>query len=242
MEHVMLGIGDLEAEEGGTLRNITPPKEKDWGEFPTLVHGTIACTVQYDTTGKDDLFRVPIHSIHPGENLSYSLESKGLPKIKPYWAEGWVEYLTVAEAESLRAAGFTDEEIHPDIRDNSYHGSSIAPQIPPSSISSSIFLDTLISYIHQAVELGWLGDEKFVKMLVEHLEMAHKHISEGDSIQSARELEKFQKGVDKERKKTAKDEEKWKPRHKRFVTSEAWALLFYNAQHLLDRLPKMGEK
>ena len=103
---------------------------------------------------------------------------------------------------------------------------------------TNIFLDTLISFKHQSEALSWLGDANFIKELDNHLENARKHLLRSDSTKSGDELQKFQEKVQKEREKTAKEETDNRPRGPRFVTSEGYALLYFNAQYILDRLPK----
>ena len=105
-----------------------------------------------------------------------------------------------------------------------------------------VLLDTLVSLKHQAFSRGWLGDKNFVNELDNHLENAQKHLAKGDSVNSGKEVEKFQEKVNKEYQKTIEDKKKNKPRDKRFVTVEGWKFLFYNAQYILDRLPKKKGK
>ena len=50
--------------------------------------------------------------------------------------------------------------------------------------------------------------------------------------------QKFQEKVDKEYEKTSDDHKKGKARDKRFVTEDAWKLLYFNAQYIIDRLPE----
>jgi len=107
---------------------------------------------------------------------------------------------------------------------------------------TNVLLDTLIAMKHQAETSGWLGDKNFVKELDNHLENAQKHLLKGDSLNTYKEVEKFQEKVQKEYEKTIDNEKKNKPRDKRFVTVEGWKFLYYNAQYILDRLPKKKEK
>ena len=108
---------------------------------------------------------------------------------------------------------------------------------PPSTTPLTVLLDSLTSYKHQVFEFGWLADKNFAKELNNHLENARKHLVKGDSVNTSKEVEKFQEKVNKEYQKTIDNEKKNKPRDKRFVTTEGYKFLYYNAQYILDRLP-----
>ena len=99
-------------------------------------------------------------------------------------------------------------------------------------------IDDLISLKHEAYAKGWIGDEHFVKELDNGLENAKKHLARGDSVNCAKELEKFQDKVKKEYDKTVEDRKRNKPRDKRFVTEEGFASLTKGAQSIIDRLPR----
>jgi len=114
------------------------------------------------------------------------------------------------------------------------------PPVPRPTTLVARMLDTLISYKHQVFALGWLGDKNFVNELDNGLDNAKKHLAKGDSVNTYKEVQKFQEKIQKEYDKTQENEKKNKPRDKRFVTTEGYKFLFYNAKYILDRLP--GEK
>jgi len=93
-------------------------------------------------------------------------------------------------------------------------------------------LDTLVSLKHQAVTNHWLGDEQFVRELDNELANAQKHLARSDSVNCRKELEIFQQKLKHEfERKAGKGE-------KRFVTEEGYALLYFNALYLIERLPE----
>jgi hypothetical protein len=61
-------------------------------------------------------------------------------------------------------------------------------------------------------------------------------LARGDSVNCAKELEKFQEKVKKEYDKTVEDQRKHKPRDKRFVTEEGYRSLAEGAQKIIDRI------
>jgi hypothetical protein len=103
-------------------------------------------------------------------------------------------------------------------------------------------VDSLESYVHQVSDLGWLADANFVNELDNDLENAREHLAKGDSVNAYEEVQKFQEKIQKEYDKTQENEKKNKPRDKRFVTTEGYKFLYYNAQYILDRLPAQPQE
>jgi hypothetical protein len=99
-------------------------------------------------------------------------------------------------------------------------------------------IDDLIALKHEAQAKGWIGDENFIKELDNGLENAKKHLVRGDSVNCAKELEKFQDKVRQVYEKTVEDQQKGKRRDKRFVTQEGYAALNDGVQSIIDRLPR----
>ena len=106
------------------------------------------------------------------------------------------------------------------------------PVLVPNEISASDQLDDMVSLKHQAVTNHWLGDEHFVRELDNELANAQKHLARDDSVNCRKELEIFQQKLKHEfERKAGKGE-------KRFVTEEGYALLYFNALYLIERLPE----
>ncbi len=136
-----------------------------------------------------------------------------------------------------------------DVLTNSVHGLTIAAGDPPSPFVSLSFLDTLISYKHQCVTLGWLtngpehekdedgdkADEGIVERLDRRLDKAKAALSKTDSVKAGLELELFVKEVEHIYYQNKKE---GKRRGVPVLTSEGYALLKYNAEYLIDRLPE----
>ncbi len=115
-------------------------------------------------------------------------------------------------------------------------------------------IDTLISLKHQAVANGWLADgtshekgkgednseeDGIVRRLDQRLDKAKEALVKGDSVKSREELEQFVKEVEHT---YHQNKEEGKREGVPLMTSEAYALLKYNAEYLIDRLPKEGRK
>jgi hypothetical protein len=174
-----------------------------------------------------------LYLLSQGEKDIFVIETKtDLPGINYFYMQGY--------------NGHSDVD---DIYTNSFHGSIISPTSPPNPLTTSVFLDTLVSYKHQCVTLGWLtngsahekdedddkADEGIVERLDRRLDKAKAAIVKSDSVKARLELELFVKEVEQLYHKN-KDEglRKGVPS----LTSEGYALLKYNAEYLIDRLPK----
>lgn len=141
---------------------------------------------------------------------------------------------------------------------------TVGPVMSPETIGRPELLDTLLSYTRQSAELGWLGkdrdddcddderpDDGITKNIEQRLQKAKRELAKGDSVQARKELEKLVRKVERIWKRSQQEEkkhkrDKWEKRGDVIMTSEAYALLKYNTEYLIDRLPsekkKKGEK
>ncbi len=216
-------------------------------------------------------------AVRPGQSEGdFSFWSNSRPGIVTYYAEGWTPEPDVDEGQldSLgRIPGYND--LTP------YGGGIVGKTVGPLPISTGSqvgdFLDTLISYKHQSVALGWLRDDntrkrdceevmkgrdwyrkgefgKFrswepdeswdfdhdwnngiVGVLDRRLDKARRELTRGDSVGARRDLEIFAMEVELVKELGKKTEMRNK---KSVLTSEGYALLKYNAEYLIDRLPE----
>jgi hypothetical protein len=154
----------------------------------------------------------------------------------------------------------TDLDFFRDLLDNSYAGVTVGPTDPPVPFIQTAFLDTLLSHTRQSVQLGWLGtrrdddcddderpDDGITKNIDKRLEKAKKELSKGDSTKARKELEKLVDKVERTWKRSQDEEKKHKGEQRQkkedvIMTSEAYALLKYNTEYLIDRLPSEKKK
>ena len=201
----------------------------------------------------------PENGLAPGESMTFSFMSRGLPSIKPFYAQSFAPSYNEKELDSLYAAGYSRAQLFPDWKDNSYKDLTISPQIPDSPFVASAFLDTLLSYTRQSADLGWLGRERdddcddderpedgIVKNIEQRLQKAKRELAKRDTVQARIELEKLVQKVERIWKRSQEEEKKHgrNRREKRdhvIMTSEAYALLKYNAEYLIDRLPEKSK-
>ncbi|HMN16703.1 MAG TPA: hypothetical protein PKD03_03745 [Ignavibacteriaceae bacterium] len=94
-----------------------------------------------------------------------------------------------------------------------------------------VILDSLISVTDQVHIINWLGDLNFSNELKNILTTAKTNLQNGDSLACRVQVKSFQDSVDF----VYQDSLNTDPR---FVTIEGWKFLYWNAQYILDRLPK----
>ncbi len=138
--------------------------------------------------------------------------------------------------------------------------STVGPSEAPNPLDCVVFVDTILSYTRQSVALGWLGRERdddcdedehprdgIEKNIERRLTMAQRDLQHGDSVKARRTLEQLVKKVDRiwkrgqeVQKRHERDRGDWWQHRKEWVvmTSEAYALLKYNTEYLIDRLPE----
>ncbi len=87
----------------------------------------------------------------------FSLSAAVPPGIVDYYAEGWAPFPSFQEGEATDSIpGYTDLTPYgPGVV-----GKTIGPVQQPNLSSMTAFLETLISYTHRSVTLGWLGNDK----------------------------------------------------------------------------------
>jgi hypothetical protein len=135
-------------------------------------------------------------------------------------------------------------------------GTTIGPTAPPSPFVPSSFLDTLLSYTRQSAKLGWIGkdrdddcddderpDDGIVRNIEQRLQKAKRELAKGDTVQTRMELGKLVQKIERLWKRSQKEEkndkrERWEKQEKVIITSEAYALLKFNAEYLIDSLPR----
>ncbi|GJQ22204.1 MAG: hypothetical protein HBSIN02_25590 [Bacteroidia bacterium] len=133
-----------------------------------------------------------------------------------------------------------------------FSGLTIGPTAPPANFIPLAFLDTLLSYTRQSAELGWLGKERdddcdedeqpddgLILNIEQRLTKAKRELMREDSVKARRELEKLVKKVERIWKRSQEEANRGR---KGPMTSEAYALLKYNTEYLIERLPEKKGK
>jgi len=204
--------------------------------------------------------------LKPGRSwLVGAIESNGLPGIVNAYFQGKTKRTILAFPDEGPGYELTLQLMQlRTFPSNRVVRKTIGPISPPASFVALSFLDTLISYTRQSAELGWLGrsrdddcddderpDDGITKNIEKRLEKTKKELSKGDSTKARKELEKLVDKVERIWKRSQDEEKKHKGEQRErkqdvIMTGEAYALLLYNTEYLIDRLPdgkeKKGEK
>jgi len=189
--------------------------------------------------------------VGPGKSVrSIVITSKGLPSIRAcIVAPNFQDDLLFPNIEDTSSNAMTTAQMDSIREAVNYHGWTIGPTAPPLNFDASIWVDTVLSYIHRSHELGWINNERdddaeqderkeagVVRNLEKRLTQVRDLIDSGKIDAAKKSLEMFLDKVEKLRKRQKREEDKNRKSPKIIFTSEAYALLKYNGEYLLDHL------
>jgi hypothetical protein len=191
--------------------------------------------------------------IKPGASVQgFSLVSKSVPGFIIYYAEGDHPIPSFPEGMATDSIpGYTDLTPYgPGIV-----GKTVGPVLPPDPFFALVFLDTLLSYIHQSHHLGWINntrdddaeeDEKAEDGIVKNLDKRLgkiRDLVDRDKIPAARsQLQRFLRKVERLWDRQQNEDKRNRKNPRIIFTSEAYALLKYNGEYLLDHLTEAKEE
>lgn len=160
----------------------------------------------------------PENRIMPGKSSSgYVLTSYALPGIRNISVDPVIELdlLPSNYDETGVKLGQLEEKVR-------WTGKTVGPKAPPRVFVALNFLNYVISLKDQSFALGWIKDKGIANSLDAKLNDAKKKITAGNSKTAKNVLKAFQNEVRAQQGKK--------------LTSEAYALLYYNAKYLIDHL------
>ncbi|MBI4177918.1 hypothetical protein HY522_00660 [bacterium] len=126
-----------------------------------------------EITTDEERVEAPKNAIGPGENVSFSFRSKGIPTVRRFWARGWVRPYFENEVIAYAAHVTGDSTIDnmdaildnvwdsipsPEGYRDAYQGKILSARIPPSNpvILCDTFILDLIGHVREAAALGWI--------------------------------------------------------------------------------------
>lgn len=201
-----------------SVENITRPN-REWriGEysfFPALKWSH----VMRDPSG----ISTPFDGIAPDSSASgFSYESSGLPAIVTSYFRGTTLSPAFPEEPPEEVIAFLKPLRK--FPGDTVQGKTIGPADPPSPFDASTFLDTLISYTSQSLALGWISDQVTADKYEGHFSTAKTELQQADTTAARSELQTVLQEVAQDTGSV--------------LTSEAYALLRFNTEYLLDQLP-----
>lgn len=163
--------------------------------------------------------------IMPGQTLGgFTITSYGLPGIRDGMVEPDIDY------DNLPDEYWGNVELTKQLQDSLvYHIKTIGPTAPPADFKPADFLTSIINMKHDAYNLGWIKNEGTLKSLDAKLENAKKDIEKGNIKSAKNTLKAFINEVEAQGCESYENCPDGK-----HLTSEAYALLKYNAQYLID--------
>jgi hypothetical protein len=172
-------------------------------------------------------------NLQPGESLdSIVMTSRGHPGLRSFVVSPSYNptpplMVTPANEDSVRLnarePSHKEEEVFKRLVDSiKVRGVTIGPTAPPLMFSPLAAIDTLISYKHQALTLSWITNQGIANSLDQKLDNARKQLQRGNNKAAKNMLEAFLNEVEAQKDK--------------HLTSEAYALLKFNAEYLISKL------
>ncbi len=183
----------------------------------------------------DEPFGIPAGETESG----FSFNSKGLPGIVvvAFVGERRARFsgggLSWEQEESFEKVFVALKEKYKD-KLKTKTAKTIGPGKLPEKFNATDFIDHLIDLKHQAQELGWIkaeGGDGIIQALDQKLNNAKAAIARGNTRSATKILKAFIKQVEAQSCKTHDDCKKGK-----HLSPEAYALLKYNAEYLLENL------
>ena len=159
------------------------------------------------------------YKIKPGTELdNFSFEAQGLPSIVEVYLRG----LNYDLAQGDDNYNKVDDYIH-----NSVIDTTVGPSNPPSPFIPEEFLDTLINYNNQSYNLGWVKDEQTRDKYDNYFNNAKNYLNQNNNNAAKSELQKVLTDCNADSSNV--------------LTSEAYALLYFNTDYLIKQIPE-GEQ
>lgn len=161
----------------------------------------------------------------PGQSLQgFQINSRGLPGIREFRIQP--DLIPPSEESDITA-----EQIRA-VKDKvAFTGKTIGSTAPPADFKPLDFLDRIISMKHEAFSFGWINDKGIENSLDVKLDNAKKAMERGNIVAAKNILNAFVNEVEAQGCKSHDDCPPGK-----HIVPEAYALLKYNAQYLMDKL------
>jgi len=154
------------------------------------------------------------YKIKPGTKMEFSYNAEGLP------------YISDAYLRAFNFIGYQGDEsysIVDDYLNNSVIASVIAVTLPPNPFIPLSFLDTLLNFNSRSYNLGWVKDSLTANKYNSLFSTAKTQLQQNNITGVKSTLNKVLHDVDIDSTSN--------------LTSEAYALIKYNTEYLLDHLP-----
>jgi len=215
-------------EQGIINRTVTPAGwgGPGWAGKPTPFGSPLTVTPPYAIS-----WTAPEGNMKPSTTTHGFLfqTSYGLPGVVDFYAEGE----SIVRCPEGMAVDFIPGYHNLTPYGPGIVGKTIGPSAPPAELKPVDFLDHIVSMKHEAAALGWITDKGVENSLDAKLDAAKRKLQQGSTGAAENILTSFINEVEAQGCETYNDCPKGK-----HLTPEAYALLKYNAQYLMDNLGK----
>ena len=114
------------------------------------------------------------------------------------------------------------------IKENSFKGKTICGKPAPDTLVYTNFLDTLITYTDSSYSLGWIKNEQKKDKYNTYFTNAKNYLNQNNNNAAKTELQKVLTDCNTDSSTT--------------LTSEAYALLYFNTDYLINKIPEREQK
>ena len=184
----------------------------------TMPNSWVGYTLSTEIAWEDSTNRIGFsmkYKIKPSQTLSgFSYETDGLPIIGYSHLRGYNYDGFFGSDEDTRV----DDYIN-----NSVIVKTIAAKLPPSPFVPSDFIDTLNFYTESSNTLGWIQDEQTRDKYKNYLNNAKNYLTQNNNSAAKSELQKVLADCNTD--------------SSTILTSEAYALLYFNTEYLIEQIP-----
>ena len=211
-------LQDFDIEIGSSLSNTVSPGDS----WHTGFYSIASVFGWYDSRGQDGV-PDPLDGIAPDSlEKGFSFSSVGLPAIVNSYSRGKPAVIL----------SFPDEppsEIVDALRPlrafphNSVVRRTVGPRDPTYPFDTLVFVDTLLSYVTESHSLNWINSESIADKYTSYFILARTQLESNNVSEARLKLQQVLTDVGIDSSST--------------LTSEAYALLRYNTEYLLDHLP-----
>lgn len=165
--------------------------------------------------------------VAPAQSLGgFRMTSYGLPAIRA------ARVLPFIDVDALPPEYALNPEKAGALRDTlTFWTSTVGPQAPPQTVVPLEVLNYLMTLVHDSERLGWIHESRDARELLRRLVSVKRRLERNEPAKAARRLDRFVRDVARD---ACRD---FTCRHRTALTSEAYAVLFFNGRFLLDRLP-----
>jgi len=155
------------------------------------------------------------YDVLPGKSLvGFSVISRGLPSIKDFYVRGYIDVPAISvEPDSIFSGLFPD---------NSFHGTTLGPTASPIPFRPLYFIDSLISYVSRSRSLSWITSQQTADNYLHYFMRVRSQLQAGRESEAIGNLQVVLKNSEADSSS--------------LLTSEAYALIRYNTEHLIRRL------